>query len=253
VHARKRSQRPRGPAVQFGSRVVALRELLAEQPAAAGDQALKLLEEYLESLAHTYGFRGDGSLSRYTMFLRGRDGLPDDMLDRLEGYTQVRNCLAHTYGLQVSPSLAEELVDFAERLLKQGAATAAELMTRDVQTVTAGEPLPRVRDLMLSRGYGRLPVLLGGAIAGVLTERDIVAAQALAERAGQPFSALTVADALADDPAERFVVVAPGATRETVAELLRRPNIAACLVTPHGTAAETPAGIITHADLLYRM
>jgi predicted transcriptional regulator len=253
MSSRKRSQRPRGPSVQFGSRLVSLRALLATDPAEAGDQALKLLEEYLEHTARGYGFRGEGGLGRYASFLRGRDGLPADMLDRLQGYTEARNCLAHTYGLQVSPALAEELLDFAERLLKGGGSTAADLMTRDVRTVASDERLIGVRDLMLASGYGRLPVLSAGAIAGLLTERDVVAAQALAERSGERFSALTVADALADAAAERFVVVSPDTPRDAVAEWLRRPGVVACLVTPSGAAIQAPVGIITHADLLYRM
>jgi predicted transcriptional regulator len=258
VHPRKRSQRPRGPTVQLGSRLVSLRALLADDPAEAGDQALKLLEEYLESIARGYGFHGEGGLGRYATFLRGRDGLPADLLERLQGYTEARNCLAHTYGLQVSPALAAELIDFAERLLKQGSTTAADLMTRNVRTVNTTDPLVGVRDLMLTGGYGRLPALNTGApgarvIAGLLTERDIVVAQALAERSGQPFASLTVADALGDDAAERFVVVSPGTAREAVADWLRRPGLVACLVTPSGTVEQAPIGIITHADLLYRM
>jgi predicted transcriptional regulator len=253
VSSRRRTQRTRGPSVQFGGRLISLRALLATDPAEAGDQALKLLEEYLERVARGYGFRGEGGLGRYASFLRGRDGLPADMIDQLQGYTEARNCLAHTYGLQVSPALAEELIDFAERLLKGGGTTAAELMTRDVRTVGADERLTAVRDLMLASGFGRLPVLSGGAIAGLLTERDVVAAQALAERSGERLSALSVADALADDAAERFVVVSAGTPREAIAEWLRRPGVVACLVTPSGAADEAPIGIITHADLLYRM
>ncbi|MBK9713161.1 MAG: CBS domain-containing protein [Kouleothrix sp.] len=251
--SRKRSKHPQGPVQQFSRRLVALHTLLDSDPAAVGDQALKLLEEYLESLAHGYGYRGEGSLGRYAMFLRGRDGLPADMLDRLDSYTQVRNCLAHTYGLQASPALAAELLDFAERLLKQEATTAAELMTRDVQTVGAADRLPGVRDLMLSHGYGRLPVLHDGKIVGLLIERDVVAAQVLAEQSKRPLAALTVADALPDDAAERIVMVSPGTTREAVTDLLRRAGIVACLVTPSGSADQAPVGIITPADLLYRL
>jgi CBS domain-containing protein len=238
---------------QFSSRLVALRALLADDPAAAGNQALKLLEEYLERLAHSFGYRGDGSLGRYTMFLRGRADLPDDMLDRIDGYTQVRNCLAHTYGLQTSPALAAELLDFVELLLKQEATTAAQLMTGDVQTVAASEPLSRARDLMLLSGYGRLPVRRDGGTVGLLTERDVVAAQALAERSGQDLRSLTVGQALPEDAAERVAFVSPDATRDEVVERLRRLGVIACLVTPGGVAGAAPVGIITHADLLYRM
>jgi CBS domain-containing protein len=107
---------------------------------------------------------------------------------------------------------------------------------------------------MLKDGYGRLPVLGdAGEIIGLLTERDIVAAQVLAERAGRPLAALTVANALPDDAAERLALVTPDASRETVAELLRGPGVIAALVTANGQTHAPPIGIITHADLLYRM
>ncbi len=242
------------PSQHFGGRLAALRASLEQNPAASGDQAIKLLEEYLESLAHTYGYQGDGSLGRYVMFLRGRDALPDQVLDQADGYTQVRNCLAHTYGLQVSPALAAELLDFVGLLLKQGGVTAEQLMTRDVRVVAATERLARARDLMLSGGYGRLPVLRDNdGIVGLLTERDVVIAQAQAERADRALGALSVADALPADAAERIAFASPQAARDTIVELMRRPGVVACLVTPDGSAAVRPIGIITAADLLYRM
>jgi CBS domain-containing protein len=258
MQRKKRTKRPRGSAQQLSGRLAALRALLEGDPASAGDQALKLIEEHLETLARGYGYRDDGSMGRYAMFLRGhsRDGggVPDDLLDRIESYTQVRNCLAHTYGLQTSPALAAELLGFVEQLLKLDATTAARLMTREVQVIRDTERLTRGRDLMLRGGYSRLPVVgEAGGIAGLLTERDIVAAQALAERAGHGLGALTVAEALPEDADERIALVRPGASRDEVADLLRRRGVIACLVTATGGADEPPIGIITHADLLYRM
>ena len=251
---RKRTTRPPAPLQHFSGRLAALRTLLREDAAAAGDQAVKLLEEYLESLAHAYGYQGEGSMGRYVMFLRGRDALPDQLLDQADGYTQLRNCLAHTYGLQVSPSLATELLDFAGLLLKHGGVTAEQLMTHDVRVVDVSERLARARDLMLSGGYGRLPVLRDGdGIIGLLTERDVVIAQAKAERAGRGLSALSVADALPADAATRIAFAQPHTARDTIVELLRRRGVVACLVTPDGSAEEQPLGIITAADLLYRM
>lgn len=238
----------------FAQRIVSLREALTHDAAEAGDQALKLLEEYLESLAQINGFQGEGGLGRYVQFLRARSALQDDLLDRAETYTQARNCLAHTYGLQASPALAAEVLDFVALLVKRGGQTAAQLMTGNVRAVTVGDSLARARDLMLRSGFGRLPVLRSGdGVVGVLTERDVVAAQATAERTGQPVHAMTVGAALPDDAIDRVVTVVPGASREQVAELLRQPGVVACLVTPHGDLHERPVGIITHADLLYRM
>ena len=68
-------------------------------------------------------------MGRYAMFLRGLSkdggGVMDELLGRIEGCTQVRNCLAHTYGLQTSPVLAAELLGFVEQLLKQDGTTVA--------------------------------------------------------------------------------------------------------------------------------
>lgn len=253
---RRRTHKPQRlpPTETFARRVLALRAMLNDDSGDAGDQAIKLLEEYLESLAQSFGYYGDGSLGRYASFLRGRDALDDEIIDRIDTYTQVRNCLAHSYGLQTSPDLAAELVDFVELLLKRGAPTAAELMTRAVRSLDESEPLTHARDLMIRGGYGRLPVLRNQQrVVGLLVERDLVVAQASAERDHRRFAELTVADALPPDALERVVFVAPEATREQVAETLARSGAIACLVTSSGTANEPPLGIVTHADLLYRM
>jgi CBS domain-containing protein len=250
----RRPERAPPPPYSFAQRLAALRALLPGDPAGAGDQALKLLEEYLERLAQGCGFRGEAGMGRYVQFLRGRDALPGATLDRAEGYTQARNCLAHTYGLQPTPALAAEVLDFVAELLKQGAVTAGEVMTRDVRTVGAGEPLAKARDLMLREGYGRLPVLRdGGGIVGLLTERDVVLAQSLAERTGRTLAGLTVGEALPEDAVERLALAAPEASLEEVTALLRRTGVVACLVTPHGRREERPVGIITHADLLFQL
>lgn len=253
---RRRTQKPQRlpPTEGFARRALALRAMLSEDSATAGDQAIKLLEEYLESLAQSYGYYGEGSLGRYANFLRGHDALDDEVLARIETYTQVRNCLAHSYGLQTTPDLAAELVEFVELLLKRGAPTAGELMTRAVRTIGEAESLAHARDLMIRGGYGRLPVLRGNRqIIGLLAERDLVVAQAAAERGNRRFGDLTVADALPPDAMDRIVIVAPDASREQVADALAQGGVIACLVTPDGDAEEPPLGIITHADLLYRM
>ena len=83
---------------------------------------------------------------------------------------------------------------------------------------------------------GRLPVLRDGdGLVGLLTERDVVIAQAQAERSGRTIAALTVADALPEDAADRIVLVSPDSARDQIVELLRRPGVVACLVTPDGS------------------
>lgn len=241
-------------AASYARRLGMLRTLAESDAAAAGDQALKLIEEYLGALAERVGYRGDGSLRRYAQWLRGREALSAELLARVEVYTEARNCLAHTYGLQTTPAFAAELLDFAALLLKGEAQTAAQLMTRDVRTVMADETLDRVRALVVTEGYGRLPVLnRRGLLEGLLTERDVMVAQFQAERAGRSLAEVRAAEVLPPDALDRVVIAGPDATRDDVIELLRRFGVVACLVTPSGAADERPVGIITHADLLYRM
>ncbi|MDZ4718896.1 MAG: CBS domain-containing protein [Roseiflexaceae bacterium] len=231
-------------------RLADLRAMLVEDAPAAGDQGLKLLEEYLEQVARSYGYADEGSLRRYTMFLRGQHVLDEALLARIDIYTDARNCLAHTYGIQATPEFAAEVIDFLHDLLAEDALTAEHLMTRVPQTIASHMLLSQARDLMLKKGYGRLPVLENQRVVGLLTERDIVVAQARTEQGHPSFAMLRVADALPTDALDRVAFVGPNTTRDEIAALLRRPNLIVCLVTPDGQAQQIPIGIITHADLL---
>jgi CBS domain-containing protein len=238
----------------FATRLTTLRSRLEQDAPEAGDQALKLLEEYLEQLASSHGYADEGSMRRYTMFLRGRNALPEDLLARIDTYTDARNCLAHTYGLQATPALAEELIAFLEDLLAEGDPTAERLMNVVIQSIGLHDSLAAARDLMLSGDYSRLPVLdSAGRVAGLLIERDIVAAYARKEGSRQALSAMSVADALPRDALDRVVFADPHASRAEILALLRQPGAVACLVTSGADPDRPPLGIITHADLLYRI
>lgn len=238
----------------FARRLAHLRGLLADAPAEAGDQGLKLLEEYLEHLALSTGYHDDtGSIGRYAGWLRRRGPLGADVLDRAETYAQIRNCLAHSYGLQTSPALAAEIVDFLAGLIREETATAARMMSTHVRAIAEGAPLREARDMMLRDGFGRLPVLRDGAVVALLTERDLVAAEAGAERAGGLIDGLSVAQALPAGARKRVAVVAADAPYDAVLDALRRPGVEALIVTRDGARGQRPIGIITPADVLYRM
>lgn len=240
------------PTGGFARRLAHLRGLLQSDPATVGDQGLKLLEEYLEYLATDSGYTQErGSIGRYTGWLRQGDRLGDDLLDRAEAYAQVRNCLAHSYGLQTSPALASEIVEFLGALIQADASTAAQIMSPNMRTIDERAPLREARDTMLREGFGQLPVLNDNRVVALLTERDLVAADALAERgkAGKP----SVGAALSPQARKRFAVIAADATMEAIVDALRRPGIAALIVTRDGQREQRPLGIITHADVLYRM
>lgn len=128
-------------------------------------------------------------------------------------------------------------------------------MTRKVCSVAETDPLVDIRALMLEEGYGRLPVLRDGdGVVGLLIERDLVVAQTEAEETNMALDTITIAEVLPNDAAaDRVVLVAPDASHDTVAALLKRAGVVACVVTHSGAKHERPLGIITHADLLYRM
>lgn len=238
----------------FAKRLAHLRALLGSDPPAAGDQGLKLLEEYLEYLALDTGYRNDtGSIGRYASWLRKRGPLSDAILDRVETYAQIRNCLAHSYGLQTSPALAAEIVDFLAAVIHQETATAAQMMSGQVRAIDESAPLREARDVMLRAGFSRLPVLRSGSVVGLLTERDLVAAEAAGERKGRGTEGLSVGAALPPNARRRVALVAATASYDVVVEALRRPGVEALIVTSDGRRGQKPLGIITHADVLYRM
>lgn len=68
--------------------------------------------------------------------------------------------------------------------------TVAEVMTRDVLTASASDPLPKASARMIERGVGSILVCDPGQPVGILTERDLVRAAA----GGTDLSTAKVAD-----------------------------------------------------------
>jgi predicted transcriptional regulator len=239
----------------FAQRLAHLRELLHSDAAEAGDQGLKLLEEYLEVTAQNNGYRDDhGSINRYALWLRRRGPIPRDLLEQAETYNQIRNCLAHSYGLQTSPQLAREIIDYLSLLILPRASRAFELMSRNIQLINADDQLRHARDLMLRAKFGRLPVLKDGKVIGLLTERDIVAAEAAVENGnGDGRISMTVEEAMPIEARKRFRCISEGAALQELTAALRHSNVEALIVTPDGRPDQQPVGIITANDLLYRL
>jgi CBS domain-containing protein len=72
------------------------------------------------------------------------------------------------------------IVSEADVLGKQGA-TVGEIMTPDVVSVTASTPIEQIAALMAQKKIKRVPVVIDGALAGMVSRADIV--RALATRA----------------------------------------------------------------------
>ncbi len=72
----------------------------------------------------------------------------------------------------------EPLSRFEERLRKAFASTAADMMTRDPDTVAPDTPVQEAARLIHSSGHNRLPVVEDGRLVGVVTRVDVLGALA---------------------------------------------------------------------------
>jgi len=72
----------------------------------------------------------------------------------------------------------EPLSRFEERLRKAFASTAADMMSRDPDTVTPDSSVQEAAHLIHSSGHNRLPVVEDGRLVGVVTRVDVLGALA---------------------------------------------------------------------------
>lgn len=129
-----------------------------------------------------------------------------------------------------------------------------DLMSAPAVTVSPPLPLPDAAHLMGSRGIRRLPVVEGGRLVGIVTERDVREAQPGHPGAGPggSFSSWKVvappAAAQVGDVMRRSVVTtAPGAPAQSAARALLCHRVGALPVLD---AAGHVVGVVTVADVL---
>jgi CBS domain containing-hemolysin-like protein len=233
-------------------RLTELREQAEQQPHRAGDEALLLLEDWLYERAKMNNFRKDRASMREYLNYIPRNQLSKEERARIERYTEIRNCLSHRGGLQMTASLANELLDFIERLFRWEATNAEDLMTPRPHTVQTNESLRKARDWMLENKVSRLPVVDGGGkVVGLLTNRDLIAVAA--QKNGLDVESLTVGDAMSSDGDEKVAYVSRTTPYDALMDHLRNPNVAAIFVTDSGDHHKPLRGIISVSDLLPKL
>lgn len=88
--------------------------------------------------------------------------------------------------------------------------TIQDVMTRDVETISPQETVQRAAQMMDELNVGAIPVLDGGKLVGMITDRDITVRSVAA---GQAPNATRVGDVMSTD-------VRTCTTRQTVDEVL---------------------------------
>ena len=74
--------------------------------------------------------------------------------------------------------LPESVRRFEDRFHKAAAATAREMMTRDLVSVAPDDPVRKAGRLIADSGHNRLPVVDDGRVVGVVTRADVLGALA---------------------------------------------------------------------------
>lgn len=113
-----------------------------------------------------------------------------------------------------------------------------DVMTRNVETVSAGDPAGEAWDLMRGKRIHHLVVMQGRQIVGVLSDRDVGGSRGASVRRNR-----TVAELMSGS----VVTVPPTTTVRKAASVMRGRSIG-CLVVASDTGRI--AGIVTVSDLL---
>ncbi len=118
-------------------------------------------------------------------------------------------------------------------------ATVQEFMTANAVSIEASQPITEAARLMKDHDIGLLPVTSGGALVGVLTDRDIVI-RAIADGANEA----TVGDIVTANP----VIVSPSDSEDEAVGLMSRHDVRRLPVAEQGTLV----GMVSVGDIATR-
>lgn len=119
-----------------------------------------------------------------------------------------------------------------------------DYMSSPIYVIEKNEPIQRARNLMFKYGIGRLPVLDGGKLVGIVTKYDITNRlnQAAPEWRRRPIDKVPIQVVMTETP----ITIYPDATMSQAAELMVENGISGLPVERDGEIA----GIITSRDMI---
>jgi acetoin utilization protein AcuB len=129
-----------------------------------------------------------------------------------------------------------------------GGACIRDIMRERVVTISAGDSLSTVEDIMRLGGVRHIPVVRGGSLVGVVSERDLLRVSlsnliAFGSEERRAFlHAVEIARVMSDPP----IVIEPEASVRRAARLMADRKIGCLPVLEGGSLV----GIVTETDLL---
>lgn len=119
-----------------------------------------------------------------------------------------------------------------------------DYMTAPIYVIERNEPIQRARNLMFKYGIGRLPVLDGGKLLGIVTKYDITNRlnQAAPEWRRRPIDKVPIQVVMTEKP----ITIFPDATMPQAAELMIENDISGLPVERDGELV----GMITTRDMM---
>ncbi len=119
----------------------------------------------------------------------------------------------------------------------------SDCMTPSPIFVAADDKLSRARELMEEHSVRHLPVVRGGALVGVVSQRDVFVVQLMETLAHVPQDSITVADAMIAEP----FAVSPETRLDVVTREMAGRRIGSAVVVADGTIR----GVFTATDALH--
>jgi CBS domain-containing protein len=119
-----------------------------------------------------------------------------------------------------------------------------DYMTAPIYVIERNEPIQRARNLMFKYGIGRLPVLDGGKLVGIVTKYDITNRlnQAAPEWRRRPIDKVPIQMVMTEKP----ITIFPDATMPQAAELMVENDISGMPVERDGELV----GMVTTRDMM---
>lgn len=115
----------------------------------------------------------------------------------------------------------------------------ADVMTALPLTVDGSKPVKRAKQILYDNNFKHLPVMTGGVLRGILTDRDLKLAYATAENKTE-LDATPVEQVCVTEP----TTVSKDATLLEALEKILQKDIGSVIVVEHGV----PVGIFTRKD-----